>query len=70
MEVRTIQILIFQIIKFKFDQLQLILFILLSVSKESQKLRSLEVISVRGNLVISNGDISLGDIVFSDGDLI
>ena len=23
----------------------------------------------RGNLVISNGDISLGDIVFSDGDL-
>ena len=24
---------------------------------------------VRGNLVISNGDISLGDIVFSDGDL-
>ena len=25
--------------------------------------------SVRGNLVISNGDISLGDIVFSDGDL-
>ena len=25
---------------------------------------------VRGNLVISNGDISLGDIVFSDGDLI
>ena len=25
--------------------------------------------AVRGNLVISNGDISLGDIVFSDGDL-
>ena len=24
---------------------------------------------VRGNLVISNGDISLGDIIFSDGDL-
>ena len=25
--------------------------------------------TIRGNLVISNGDVSLGDIVFSDGDL-
>ena len=28
-----------------------------------------KVFAVRGNLVISNGDISLGDFVFSDGDL-
>ena len=28
-----------------------------------------ELTKVRGNLVILNGDISLGDIVFSDGDL-
>ena len=36
---------------------------------QKDKLRHELLCMVRGNLVISNGDISLGGIVFSDGDL-